>query len=151
MASVEQSGEPLRDFSSPATWGDVEQVRTSLETKTDSGIAEVKVQISEVQAQVAEVRTEMARLETRLERRIGGLEGQLETQGSQLNSRIDGLEGQLESQGIQLNGRIDGLEGRVDTAIAGLETRLLRWSAGLAVAAGVSVIGFLVGILQTVD
>ncbi len=133
MASAEQSGEPLRDFSSPATWGDVERVRTSLETKIDSGIAEVKVQLSEVQAQVAEVRTEMARLETRLERRIGGLEGQLETQGSQLNSRIDGL------------------EGRVDTAIAGLETRLLRWSAGLAVAAGVSVIGFLVGILQTVD
>ncbi len=133
MTSAEQSGESLRDFSSPAAWGDVEQVRTSLEKKIDSGIAEVKVQISEVQAQVAEVRTEMARLETRLERRFGGLEGQLESQGSQLNSRIDGL------------------EGRVDTAIAGLETRLLRWSAGLAVAAGVSVIGFLVGILQTID
>ena len=66
MASAEQSGEPLRDFSSPATWGDVEQVRTSLETRIDTGIADVKVQVSDVQAEVAEVRTEMARLETRL-------------------------------------------------------------------------------------
>ena len=115
MASAEQSGDSLRDFSSPATWGDIEQVRTSLETKIDSGIADVKVQISEVQAQVAEVRTEMARLETRLETRVAGLEV------------------------------------RVDTGIAGLETRLLRWSAGLALAAGVAVIGFLVGILQAVD
>ena len=33
MASAEQSGESLRDFSSPATWGDVERVRLTLEAR----------------------------------------------------------------------------------------------------------------------
>ncbi|MXW25140.1 MAG: hypothetical protein F4Z77_02390 [Dehalococcoidia bacterium] len=115
MTSAEQAGEPIRDFSSPATWGDVEQVRHSLETKIDTSVGDVKAQISDVQAQVAEVRTEMARLEMHFETRVAGLES------------------------------------RMETGIANLETRLLRWSAGLAAAAGVAVIGFLVGILQAVD
>lgn len=33
MTSAEQAGEPIRDFSSPATWGDVERVRLTLETR----------------------------------------------------------------------------------------------------------------------
>ena len=97
MTAAEQSGEPLRDYSSPATWGDVEQLRHSLGTQIDTQIGDVKTQIAEVQ-------TQMARLETRMERQL-----------------------------------------------AGLETRLIRWSAGLAAAAGVAIIGFLVGILQAVD
>ena len=103
MASAEHSGEPLRDFSSPATWGDVEQVRTSLETRIDTAIADVKVQVSDVQAEVAEVRTELARLETR-------------------------LVGQM----------------------AEMEVRLTRMFLGAA-AAGVAVLGVLIGILQAVD
>ena len=97
MTAAEQSGEPLRDYSSPATWGDVEQLRHSLGTQIDTQIGDVKTQIAEVQ-------TQMAQLETRMERQL-----------------------------------------------AGLETRLIRWSAGLAAAAGVAIIGFLVGILQAVD
>ena len=50
MASAERSGELHRDYSSPATWGDIERVRLSLETK------------------IAEVETQMARMETRLTR-----------------------------------------------------------------------------------
>ena len=86
MSAAQQSGEPARDFGSPATWGDVEQARLSLEM------------------QLAELRTEVIRVEGRLERKL-----------------------------------------------ASTETRLIRWSAGLAAAAGVAIIGFLVGILQAVD
>lgn len=79
MSAAQHSGEPARDYGSPATWGDVEHARLSLEK------------------QMAEV------------------------------------------------------EGRLDRKIAAMETRLIRWSAGLAAAAGVAIIGFLVGILQAVD
>lgn len=48
MAATEQSGDPLRDYGSPATWGDVERVRLALETQ-------------------------MARMETRLTRWIVGV------------------------------------------------------------------------------
>ena len=65
MASAEQSGEPLRDFSSPATWGDVEQVRLSLEARIDT--------------QVAGVQTQMTQLETWMEARLAGMETRLET------------------------------------------------------------------------
>lgn len=33
MATADQSGDSLRDFSSPATWGGVERVRLTLETR----------------------------------------------------------------------------------------------------------------------
>lgn len=48
MAATEQSGDPHRDYGSPATWGDVECVRLVLETQ-------------------------MARMETRLTRWIVGV------------------------------------------------------------------------------
>ena len=79
MSAAQQSGEPARDYGSPATWGDVEHAPLSLER------------------QLAE------------------------------------------------------MEGRLDTKMAAMETRLIRWSAGLAVAGGVAIVGFLVGILQAVD
>ena len=90
MTTAQQSGEPQRDYSSPATWGDVEQVRVSLEARIDTSAAGVE--------------TQMAKMETRLE-----------------------------------------------SQMARMETRLLRWSAGLAAAAGLAIIGFLVGVLQAVD
>ena len=55
MAATDQSGDPHRDYGSPATWGDVERVRLSLE------------------AQIATVETQMARMETRLTRWIVGV------------------------------------------------------------------------------
>lgn len=33
MAATDQSGDPHRDYGSPATWGDVERVRLSLEAQ----------------------------------------------------------------------------------------------------------------------
>ncbi len=66
MTAAEQSGEPLRDYSSPATWGDVEQLRHSLGTQIDTQIADVKTQI--------------ATMETRIETRVAGMETRLETQ-----------------------------------------------------------------------
>lgn len=97
MSAAQQSGEPHRDYSSSATWGDIEHARLSLEKQ----MAEME---GRLQTEMATMQTQTAQLESRLERQI-----------------------------------------------AGLETRLIRWSAGLAAAAGVAIIGFLVGILQAVD
>ncbi len=74
------------------------------------------------EVRIAGVETQMAEMETRLERKIGDLRTEM-----------------------------TAMEGRLERQIAGVETRLIRWSAGLAVAGGVAVIGFLVGILQAVD
>ena len=115
MTAAEQSCEPLRDYSSPATWGDIEQLRHSLGTQIDTQIADVKTEVTDV-------KTQMAGLETRLETQIA----EVQTQMTQLETRME-------------------------RQLAGLETRLIRWSAGLAAAAGVAIIGFLVGILQAVD
>ncbi len=104
MASAEQSGEALRDYSSPATWGDVEQVRHSLEAKIETQIADVKTQIAEMDGRI---QTQMAEMETRLVT-------------------------------------------RTEVRMSEMETRLMRWSAGLAAAAGLAMIGFLVGIIQAV-
>ena len=82
MTSAEQSGEPLRDFSSPATWGDVEQVRLSLGAKIETEIAgvrtemaDIRTEIAGVRAEGADIRTEMARMETRLIRWFAGATG----------------------------------------------------------------------------
>ena len=119
MASAEQSGEALRDYSSPATWGDVEQVRHSLE-------AQITTQISEVKTQMAE------------------MDGRLSMQTAEMDTR-------LQRQLAEVQSQVARLESGTEKQIARLETRLLRWSAGLAAAAGVAIIGFLVGILQAVD
>ena len=72
MTSAGQTGEPIRDFGSPATWGDVEHVRTSLGEQ----IADVKAQVVEVEAKVdvrvAEVQTQIAEVELRLTRMFLG-------------------------------------------------------------------------------
>ena len=134
MTTAQQSGEPQRDYSSPATWGDVEQVRLSLEARIDT--------------RVAGVETQMAMMETRLEARIdtsaGGLKTQMAKMETRLEARIDTSAGGLETQMAKM-------ETRLESQMARMETRLLRWSAGLAAAAGLAIIGFLVGVLQAVD
>ena len=115
MTSAEQAGEPIRDFSSPATWGDVEQVRLSLRGQLHTQHAEAKAQVAQV--------------DSRLEKEVAAVRIQV----------------------AEVQAQMAQLETRVEKQIAGLETRLIRWSAGLAAAAGVAIIGFLVGILQAVD
>ena len=75
MASAEQSGEALRDYSSPATWGDLEQVRHSLGD------------------QIADVKTQMAEMETRLETEIAGvkMESRLELKNAETRAEVVAL------------------------------------------------------------
>ncbi|MCY3506099.1 MAG: hypothetical protein OXH41_08055 [Chloroflexi bacterium] len=140
MASAEQSGETLRDFSSPATWGDVEQVRLSLETKIDTSIADVKTQMAEVETRLV---SRIVGLETQVESRFGALETQVE-------SRFGALERQGENRSSGLEARLSEFETGLERRLAQLEVRLTRLFLG-AVAAGVAVLGVLVGILQAVD
>ena len=129
MASAEQSDEPLRDFSSPATWGDVEQVRLSLSAQIDT--------------QIAGVKTQMAQLETRMEARLAGMETGLET-------RLAGMDTRLETRLAGMDTRLETQMAAMDIERAGMETRLTRLFLG-AVAGGVTVIGVLVGVVQAVD
>ena len=122
MTMAEQAGEPLRDFSSPATWGDLEQVRMSLDAKIDMQIADVKAQMAEMEVRLV---TRMSEIETGLVTRTGKSEA-----------------GLGEHMAI--------LEAGLDTKLAELEMRLTRMVLG-AVAAGVAVLGVLFGILQAVD
>ena len=122
MSAAQQSGEQARHYGSPATWGDVEHARQSTEVR------------------IAGVETQVAQLETRQETRIAGVE----TQMAEMETRLERKIGDLRTE-------MTAMEGRLERQMAGVETRLIRWSAGLAVAGGVAVIGFLVGILQAVD
>ena len=140
MASAEQSGEPLRDYGSPATWGDVEQVRQSLGAQIDTQIADVKTQMAEMQTQIAQ---QMAQLETRMEARLAGMETQLET-------RLAGMDTRLETRLAGMDTRLETRMAAMDTERARMETRLTRLFLG-AVAGGVTVIGILIGIVQAVD
>ncbi len=87
MATAEQSGELRRDYSSPATWGDVESVRLTLETQIATKTADLGTQIAtnrsemdtrfaRVEAQIAtnksDLERQMAQIETRLTRWIVG-------------------------------------------------------------------------------
>lgn len=71
MAMPEQSDELDRDFSRTATWGDVEGVRLSIETRLTTEVAELKGQVADVQVQVAEVRAE-TKAEIAEARALGG-------------------------------------------------------------------------------
>ena len=123
MASTEQSGETHRDYGSPATWGDVEQVRTSLGTQMEAETAELKARID---TQIAGVKTQMAEMDGRIQVQMAEMDGRIQTQ-------------------------VAGLETRMDARISAMETRLMRWFAGMAAAGGLAIVGFLVGILQAVD
>ncbi len=98
MASAEQSGERQRDFSSPATWGDVEQVRLSLGAQIDT--------------QIAGVRTQMAQLDTRMEARLAGMETRLQT-------RLAGMDTRLETQMAAMNIERAGMETRLTRLFLG--------------------------------
>ena len=134
MASAEQSGEALRDYSSPATWGDVEQVRHSLGDQ----IADVKTQMAEMETRletkIAEVQTQVAGVETRLETKIAGVK----TEMVKMESRLELRDAETRAEVVALG-----------TQVAQVEMRLTRTFLG-AVAAGVAVLGVLFGIFQAV-
>lgn len=84
MASAEQSGEALRDYSSPATWGDVEQVRHSLGDQMAEMETRLETKIAEVQTQVAEVKTEVVKMESRLELKNAETRAEVAAVGTQV-------------------------------------------------------------------
>ena len=141
MASAEQSGEALRDYSSPATWGDVEQVRHSLGDQ----IADVKTQMAEMESRletkIADVRTQVAGVETQLETKIAGVQ----TQVAGLRTEMVKMESRLELKDAETRAEVVAL----GTQVAQVEMRLTRTFLG-AVAAGVAVLGVLFGIFQAV-
>ena len=141
MASAEQSGEALRDYSSPATWGDVEQVRHSLGDQ----IADVKTQMAEMETRletkIADVRTQVAGVETQLETKIAGVQ----TQVAGLRTEMVKMESRLELKDAETRAEVVAL----GTQVAQVEMRLTRTFLG-AVAAGVAVLGVLFGTFQAV-
>ncbi len=148
MASAEQSGEALRDYSSPATWGDVEQVRHSLGDQ----IADVKTQMAEMESRletkIADVRTQVAGVETQLETKIAGVQTQVagvKTEMAGLRTEMVKMESRLELKNAETRAEVVAL----GTQVAQVEMRLTRTFLG-AVAAGVAVLGVLFGIFQAV-
>ena len=73
MAMPERTDEQDRDYSRPATWGDVEHVRLTLETRVTSEIADVKEQVGDVQVQVAKLEAK-TKTQGRDSRAIAGVE-----------------------------------------------------------------------------
>ncbi len=70
MATAEQSNEPIRDYASPATWGDVERVRLSLEAQLAEFRADVDARFARMEMQFE---TKLAQMETRLTRLMLGV------------------------------------------------------------------------------
>lgn len=63
MAAAEQSSEPVRDYGSPATWGDVADLKADI----------VRLE-SKLDLQIAEVRADIATMESRLEARFAQMQ-----------------------------------------------------------------------------
>ena len=87
MATAEQSDDTFRDYSSPATWGDVERVRLSVETQIATRTADLETHLvtrtadletqlamrtADLEKQIADLHTQAARAEARLTRWIVG-------------------------------------------------------------------------------
>ena len=128
MATAEQSDDTFRDYSSPATWGDVERVRLSVETQIATRTADLETQIAGLETQVA---TKTADLEKQVATTTADLEKQVATTKADLEKQIATRTADLETQAARM------------------EARLIRWMVG-AVAAGVAVMGVLLGILEAV-
>lgn len=124
MATAEQSDDTFRDYSSPATWGDVERVRLSVETQIATRTADLETQIAGLEMKVT---AKTADLETQLATTKADLEKQIAT-------RTAGLEKQIAA---------------LHTQSARSEARLTRWMVA-AVAGGVGAMGLLLGILEAV-
>ena len=81
MATAEQSDDTFRDYSSPATWGDVERVRLSVETQIATRTADLETQIAGLEAQVATTKAG-------LEAQIATTKADLETQAARMEARL---------------------------------------------------------------
>ena len=72
MAAAEQSSDPVRDYGSPATWGDVRADLRAMESRFNARIAEVRADIRAMEGRlnerIAELRTEIARGNERMTR-----------------------------------------------------------------------------------
>ena len=135
MATAEQSDDTFRDYSSPATWGDVERVRLSVETQIATRTADLEAQIAGLETKVT---AKTADLETQIVTRTADLETQLATTKADLETQIATRTADLEKQ-------IAGVE----TQAARSEARLIRWMVA-AVAGGVAIMSVLLGILEAV-
>ena len=141
MAAAEQSTEePRRDYASPATWGDVEQVRhalslqiAQLESATTARIAELE---SATTARIAE-------LESATTARIAELESATQVQIAEVKADIAQLDARTEKRIAEVKAEI----ARLETLIAGQETRLLRWMAATG-GAGVAFLSLLIALLE---
>jgi hypothetical protein len=111
MVSAEQSGEPLRDFGSPATWGDVERVRTSLDAKIDTQIAEVMAQMAEMETRLV---TRIGESEAGLGARMASLEAGLDTKLAQLEMRLTRMFLGAVAAGVAVLGVLFGIFQAVD-------------------------------------
>ena len=122
MAMPERSDTEDRDYSRPATWGDVEHVRLSMETRLTTEIAEVKEQVGDVQVQVA-------KLEAKVEVDVARLEAETKADFARLEAQM----------------KVDRAEAKAENAKTRADlTRLIVIGGGI----GVGILGGLMGILQ---
>lgn len=152
MAAAEQSSDPVRDYGSPATWGDVEAVRNALaalEHGTETRLARLEgrseTRIAEVREEIAELRADLVRLESKLDVQI-----------AEVRADISAMESRFNAQIAEVRADISAMDGRFDARLAALQTeiargneRMVRWTL-TAVVAGVAAITALVGILAAI-
>ena len=117
-----------------------------LESKVDTGIADVKADIARLEGKVdtgmAEVKADMARLEGKVESDAARLEGKVESEVARLEGKVESevarLEGKVESEVARLEGKVESDIAGVKADIRGLETRLtVRMYGGLIATAAV--------------
>ena len=134
MAAAEQSTEePRRDYASPATWGDVEQVRHAL-----------SLQIAQLESATT---ARIAELESATTARIAELESATTTRIAELESATQVQIAEVKADIAQLDARTEKRITEVKAEIAGQETRLLRWMAATG-GAGVAFLSLLIALLE---
>lgn len=130
MAAAEQSTEePRRDYASPATWGDVEQVRHAL-----------SLQIAQLESATT---ARIAQLESATTTRIAELESATQVQIAEVKADIAQLDARTEKRIAEVKADI----ARLEMLIAERETRLIRWMAATA-GAGVAFLSLLIALLE---
>lgn len=85
MATAEQSDDTFRDYSSPATWGDVERVRLSVETQIATRTADLETHLV---TRTADLETQLATTKADLEKQIATTKADLETQAARAEARL---------------------------------------------------------------
>ena len=163
MAAAEQSSDPVRDYGSPATWGDVEAVRNALaalEHGTETRLARLEgrseMRIAEVRSEVAELRADLVRFESKIDVQIAEVRADLSAMESRFNAQIAEVRADFNAQIAEVRADISAMDGRFDARLAALQTeiargneRMVRWTL-TAVVAGVAAITALVGILAAI-